>query len=1174
MPPSRFATSPWRNFVATTLPDEHRKHTGLGDSAVLRASDAALYGVDSAGTGLVRVHLQQPGAETGTSDSSSSSSSKVGAGGGACVVSALALSPFGLDAAEEQGDVLAVGTQQGAVKVIQAVAPHNSDGADKVVAEWSGGSIGSGNGPITALEIHPHASGLLLAAQASGVHLVQLRPDGGAQTVLQLGSGAQQLHSAGWSVDGALLGTTSADQRLALWDPRASVSQPAAVTSAPIHGAKLRPTRLAFTQTHVLTSGFDMGRQREWAVWDVRALSQAVGAGAGSGAVHRASIPSSSTAVLLPLVDIDRSLVYLHGKGDASMHVVDLALAPYTAKPTPLPYAASTLALAPLLRPAERAMKGEIAKIFLNTSANDAVIPLSVTIPRRQYLDFHEDIYPPTFAPFPAHSAEGWLAGTHASRFKMSQDPARRQSHLDAARQQAGVVSSAPKAQPAERQSEPNVVAAPSTHAAPTPAPAPVASIPAVSAPKAEPAVQAAPASVPSSASAPGSSAPAPTTAASQTLSSTPTSSAEPAPARSTAARVAPASSHSQSLPAPTRTTQPAPSRAQPSKPTNNASTTSSNGSGSGGASAPLPTDWSRRFLAGSTPLLPELNNVGGISTSLSPESRLLGVTITASGSEGAGRSPSPKPGYLVFPLAGPGGRVGVHPLSQPGRFPLPADIPALDGGSGTAVVDFACSPFLPPAGGEGEGGGEVYVLNADSKIRKFVLPVPPAPLPVDCLPLGPSAKRTPTQAELERSAVRLPPGAQLVLDATRAARGARLVQVEPHPVVRGLVGALVGGPPARFLLWREPDKAHGGEEVQPVLEVDVGGATNAAFGFAWSPDGELVAVAGKDKKLRVGDVRAIQAGSGGWTEVAAHDSPRAFKLVWLSNKYILSTGHGLGSIRQLKLYELTRTGDSSNSNSAPSLKVLETLPLDSSPAVLWPWWDADTNILLLYARGERAVSAFEVRLPGTSPAASSTTPAAPAQRKYGAAAASGNSNKSSAFQPLPAFGHASPQQALAFLTKRQVDVRSVEVAAAYLFSSKGEIQRVGWSITRARPEYFQDDVFVETEAVEEPGTEDADAWLGRSYFASAPESGPVPRRRVSLRPADMQPLSQAPAVQHTSKLAKGPIAKELTDKEKEDQFLEAAFRKVKDEDDVKGANVGTEAAKRAPANDDWSDED
>ncbi|CAD6928738.1 unnamed protein product [Tilletia controversa] len=70
-----------------------------------------------------------------------------------------------------------------------------------------------------------------------------------------------------------------------------------------------------------------------------------------------------------------------------------------------------------------------------------------------------------------------------------------------------------------------------------------------------------------------------------------------------------------------------------------------------------------------------------------------------------------------------------------------------------------------------------------------------------------------------------------------------------------------------------------------------------------------------------------------------------------------------------------------------------------------------------------------------------------------------------------------------------------------------------------------------------------------------------------------MQPLSLAPAVQHTSKLAKGPTAKELTDKEKEEVFLQAAFKKVKDED-VRGADVGTEAAKRTPANDDWSDDD
>ncbi|KAE8215228.1 hypothetical protein CF327_g1447 [Tilletia walkeri] len=1119
MPPSRFATSPWRNFLATTLPDELRKQSGIGDSALLRTSERALYGVDSAGTTLARVAVSGDGAKV---DAELPTSYKIGASGGAGQIAALALSPVEVEAGK---DLVAVGTQQGAVTVVLAGQDEGN-----IVAKWKADAA------ISAVEFHPHASDLLLAGQSKGVSILRIQSNE-VQTALDIALAEKvQLHAASWSVDGLTFGTTSSDQRLALWDPRASTSQPSSFAES-IHGAKLRPTKLAFTQNHILTSGFDMGRQREWAVWDPRALSRPL---------QRTAIPSSSTAVLTPIVDIDRSLVYLHGKGDTSMHVVDLSLAPFTAKATPLPYSASTIALAPLLRSSESAMKGEIGRIFLNTSANDAVIPVSVTIPRRQYLDFHEDLYPQTYAPYAAHNVENWLAGENAERVRISQDPSRRQSQLDGARQKAG--SFAPKAS-----STPAVTA--ETEAPSSKVEAEQPSIASASAAETAMTLVATYTQSPSNA---------------QSTAPTRSSSSGPTPAPASVPASAPQASESKPSPPPSvrqtngqtsttnvvkATTPPASQPAANMSSASNAtkSTTPANiGRPATTSSVPAQpaADWSRRFLAGSTPLIPEFNNVGGISTSLSAESRLLGLTVI--------RSPttsSPQPGYLVFPLAGPGGRVGVHPLSQPGRFPLLADLPALDGGSGTAVVDFACSPFAS------EGGGEVYVLNADSKIRKWTLASPPPPLPADCLPLGPGAKRQPTKDELERSAVRVPERAELVMDASAAAKGGRVIQVEPHPHVKGLVSALVAGPPAQILLWQE-DAARDAAEIQPELSVEVGGPNVGALGFAWSPDGQLVAVAGKDKKLRVGDVRAIKAGAATWAEIAAHDSPRAFKLIWLSDKYIASTGHGLGSIRQLKLYEVERSSDG-----AISLKGVETLPLDSSPAVLWPWWDADTRILLLYARGERAVNAFEVRLPGTVPSAESTSNSASGPRRYGAAAAAATSGgNKSAFFALPSFGHANPQQALVFLSKRQVDVANVEVAAAYLLSAKGEIQRVAWSITRARPEFFQDDIYVDTEVVEEPSSTDPSTWLNSSQASSS-------RQKVSLCPEGMQPLSLAPSVEHTSKLAKGPTAKELTDKEKEEVFLQAAFKKVKGED-VKGADVGTEAAKRAPANDDWSDED
>jgi coronin-7 len=41
-------------------------------------------------------------------------------------------------------------------------------------------------------------------------------------------------------------------------------------------------------------------------------------------------------------------------------------------------------------------MKAEINRVLVLT--NDAVIPIPIQVPRRQYIDFHADLFPPVAA--------------------------------------------------------------------------------------------------------------------------------------------------------------------------------------------------------------------------------------------------------------------------------------------------------------------------------------------------------------------------------------------------------------------------------------------------------------------------------------------------------------------------------------------------------------------------------------------------------------------------------------------------------------------------------------------------------------------------------------------------------------------------------------------------------
>jgi coronin-7 len=116
----------------------------------------------------------------------------------------------------------------------------------------------------------------------------------------------------------------------------------------------------------------------------------------------------------MPLVDKERSIVYLAGRGDMSLRWVEVGgpavftegesirvsspklditeLIPIdeTSGSTPFP---SQIAGAALLPPHQMdLMKAEINRLVVLT--NDAVVPVPINVPRRQYIDFHSDLYP------------------------------------------------------------------------------------------------------------------------------------------------------------------------------------------------------------------------------------------------------------------------------------------------------------------------------------------------------------------------------------------------------------------------------------------------------------------------------------------------------------------------------------------------------------------------------------------------------------------------------------------------------------------------------------------------------------------------------------------------------------------------------------------------------------
>uniref|UniRef100_A0A673NA66 Coronin n=1 Tax=Sinocyclocheilus rhinocerous TaxID=307959 RepID=A0A673NA66_9TELE len=283
------------------------------------------------------------------------------------------------------------------------------------------------------------------------------------------------------------------------------------------------------------------------------------------------------------------------------------------------------------------------------------------------------------------------------------------------------------------------------------------------------------------------------------------------------------------------------------------------------------------------------------------------------------------------------------------------------------------------------------------------------------------------------------------------------------------------------------------GEEVKRLS-----GHQDQIFGMAWSPDGKLLATVCKDGKVRLYDPRKstlpIQEGPG-------PEGHRGARVVWVCDgKYLLVSGFDSRSERQLYLF----SAESLASGSVASV------PADVSPSTLIPFYDPDTSVLILTGKGDTRVYTYEI------------VPEAP----Y--------------FMECSSFHSSEPHKGLCFLPKTECDVRDVEVARAVRLG-KTTIEPVAFRVPRVKKEFFQDDVFPET-AVWWEASLTAAAWLSGSNGQ---------HRKISLRPKDMTPVSEAPKEAPVKKyLPSSVYLEEKTDEQKKEELLSAMVAKLGNRED------------------------
>ncbi|KAI9364130.1 hypothetical protein BD770DRAFT_379332 [Pilaira anomala] len=293
-----------------------------------------------------------------------------------------------------------------------------------------------------------------------------------------------------------------------------------------------------------------------------------------------------------------------------------------------------------------------------------------------------------------------------------------------------------------------------------------------------------------------------------------------------------------------------------------------------------------------------------------------------------------------------------------------------------------------------------------------------------------------------------------------------------------------------------------------------------AIFSSAWSPDGTQIAVTTKEKKIYILDARTGQIISQG----PSHNSIRPSRLLWLGQEtnLLVSVGFGLGSTREVLLL-----------NKEDLSKPVSKCIIDVSPSIMSAYLDRDCQILFVAGRGDRTIHTFHVEVEAKKLVA------------------------------LAKIESASLQQGFAFLPKRVCDIKDIEIDKFYRLTPTN-IELVGVRVPRARPEYFQDDIFIPTPDVENPA-QDADSWFkGENKQLEL----------VSLQPEGMTELSIAPppASQAQSKQKFEMGKKFVSDEQRKKEQMERMFKAAKDLPEPEVKAKATNPEDEEVAEDEWDD--
>lgn len=210
------------------------------------------------------------------------------------------------------------------------------------------------------------------------------------------------VQSMSWNIDGSLMVAASKDKHLRIIDPRQSTF----VTETPGHqGTRGSRTLWMKKKDRIFTVGFTKISERQYCFWDPRDMSKPL-------VTQDIDV---SAGLLMPFFDEDSSVLFLAGKGDGNIRYYEIVdKEPYAHFLTAYSSNVSQNGMCMLPKLAVDTSSCEIARLYKLELETASVIPVMFQVPRKES-SFQEDLYPDTFAPEAALTAEQWSAGENAA---------------------------------------------------------------------------------------------------------------------------------------------------------------------------------------------------------------------------------------------------------------------------------------------------------------------------------------------------------------------------------------------------------------------------------------------------------------------------------------------------------------------------------------------------------------------------------------------------------------------------------------------------------------------------------------------------------------------------------------------------------------------------------------